>query len=292
MAESEAEAGAGFRIISPILMQAISSGVHVPVELRLETAQALQSSECIASAVLRIKEQVVLKAADENHVIVAFKVEAFGAVHEMTEALAAGDAAAIVRNHPAFVRAAGKIVDGFSRFKPSVNTAPGGGCGADCEDEGAFGQILRINVPGSGSEAPLQIAIESNGEIGANGKVAESQLGFHLPVAEDIVPAGGKERIDPDSGAKERELRYEIMVGFLGFIGNGGVGALAREFEPFDGVGVIMQHVVDPAELEHHGEIDGVVFVSDGQVFEGVLEVTRLHALFAEQLGLLRGLLR
>ncbi len=103
------------------------------------------------------------------------------AVHKMTEALGVRDAAAIVGNHGANIGAAGQIFDRFPGFKPSRNAAPGKRGHADAEDERAFRKVLGNGGPCCRSNRPARIADEPHGDVGANGKTAQLQLGFDWP---------------------------------------------------------------------------------------------------------------
>ena len=55
--------------------------------LRLQAAGAFRRREGVAGAVLRIKEHVVLEAADEDCIVIGFKIEAFGTAHQMPKPL-------------------------------------------------------------------------------------------------------------------------------------------------------------------------------------------------------------
>src|SRR5208282_2879328 len=129
-----------------------------------------------------------------------------------------------------------EILHRLAGLEPACNGVPWMRSGADRENKRALGQILRVGIADGGPDRSANIAVEPHREVGVNWKTPEFQFGFHLPVAEGIVPAAGEERIDPHGGAEERKLGREVMVGFAGWIGNGRIGAFAREIEPFDGV--------------------------------------------------------
>jgi hypothetical protein len=72
--DAEAHAGSGFEEVGPSLAFLIRGEVEVPVELRLQRAQQGR----IAEAILRVEQEIVIEAADENGVVIGFEEEAAG----------------------------------------------------------------------------------------------------------------------------------------------------------------------------------------------------------------------
>src|SRR5215472_8898246 len=113
-------------------------------------------------------------------------------------------------------------------------------------------------------------------------QLAQLHFSLHLAITKRIVPATGEERKSPGGGAKHRQPRRKIPRGLTSFIGDGNIRAFARELEPFDGLAVVMQDVIDPAEFQHDRKVHWIVLMRNGQIPESVLHVAGLEAFFTE----------
>src|SRR5580704_17307576 len=93
IAKTETQAGTRCDVVRPVLMEPVRGDVAVPIQLRLQAAPAFGGSEGVTRAVLRIVEHIVLKAADEDRIVIGLREEPVGAVHQMAETLGVADAA-------------------------------------------------------------------------------------------------------------------------------------------------------------------------------------------------------
>ena len=110
----------------------------------------------------------------------------------------------------------------------------------------------------------------------------QAQLGLDLRVRERIVPARRKHRERPEGGAKpfERRLQIAIRLGSLGRRLR--IGTALRQIEPSNRLRVVVQKIVGPAQLQHHFEIQRIVFVRDLQVLERILEIPFFEAFLTQ----------
>src|ERR1035438_3926429 len=114
--DAEAHAGSGLEEVGPRLAFLIHGEVDVPVELRLQCAQQGR----VAEAILRVDQEIVIEAADENGVVIGFEEEAagFGFQHA-AEALGERSTAAVVLED--VMR---QISDGGTGFDPAHQPVP------------------------------------------------------------------------------------------------------------------------------------------------------------------------
>ena len=157
---------------------------------------------------------------------------------------------------------------------------PGLGGGADGEDEGAFGEILRVD----GADGAASIADEAQADVGAD-RNAEVDFGLHLAVAEQVVPPRGEDGKQPGGGAEALRAGMKIAEALRGVGGDGGVETAPRQVEPAKRHSVAVQDVVGPGQLAHDLEIARVALVGGFEVLERILHISGLDAALGHDPG-------
>src|ERR1035438_6712664 len=102
---------------------------------------------------------------------------------------------------------AGDIAHGRAGLKPPGQAVPWNGAGAGARNEGAFREILRFR--GACADGFAGIADEADGKIGPQKRVGV-KLGLDLGISEQVVPACGEERIDPDGSVEKARIALEV----------------------------------------------------------------------------------
>src|SRR5713226_5694680 len=129
----------------------------------------------------------------------------------MPEALRVRDAAAVVRNHRADIRAFAQIFHCFARLSPHGESVPLNAVDTDCENERAFRKILWLRVAERGTSSLPHVTNEAHRHVGAKGQLTQPNFSLHLSISKRVVPAAGVERKNPGRCAKAREGGLQVL---------------------------------------------------------------------------------
>ena len=113
----------------------------------------------------------------------------------------------------------------------------------------------------------------------------EMKLGLNLRIGKQVFPTRRIEWKGPHRGAQRFELGTQVAISGGGFPGDLGVRALASQVEPADGLAVIMQQIVRPAEFEHNRRIGRVIFLRQFQILQRIADEPGVQAAFGHHFG-------
>src|SRR5579863_3109921 len=117
----------------------------------------------------------------------------------------------------------------------------------------------------------------------------QADFGFCLRVSEQILPAGGVNRVGPKRGAKPLQRRSQITVR-AGSLGGGcRVRTVTREVKPMPRGLVVLKKIEGPAQLQHDLVVLRIGFVRKLEVLQRVGQIALVQASQTEGLGVFRG---